>query len=175
MSWYAVYHRGEDGKHNEIAVKFGFSYTAFLFTWIWALTKRLYIVAFLSFLLGPITPMSIVFYILSAIPPPLWVTTGSKSLASFALNALPWVLAWSVQTYLGFNGNRMYRRKLEKINYSYLMTVCHRRNITRCYKPMLFNRMCFLIKNTNYSGLIPGALLSMAALWLSIHNLLPIR
>ncbi len=175
MSWYAVYHRGGEAKQKGVEVKFGFSYTAFLFTWIWALTRRLYLAAFLSFLLGPLTPMSIVFYILSAMPPPLWVTMGSKSFASFALNALPWILAWSVQTYLGFNGNRMYGRKLEKRNYSYLMAVCPSRNITRCYKPQLFNRMGFLENHMNYSCLIPGAVLSMAVLWLTIHDLLSVR
>lgn len=174
MTWYAIYKRVENRDQSDIEVKYGFSYPAFFFTWVWALSKRLYAVAFVSFLLGPLTPLSIVFCILSVMPPMLWVPTGSKSPESFVVNAVPLLSAWIVQVAMGFYGNAMYRKKLDEKNFICTTAVCHNRRIFRCYKSHLFRQIGIFAKRVNYSGLIPGVLLTAVVLWLAIHNLFPI-
>jgi hypothetical protein len=174
VTWYAIYKRVENRGQSDIEVKYGFSYPAFFFTWVWALSKRLYAVAFVSFLFGPLTPLSIVFCILSVMPPMLWVPTGSKNLESFVVNAVPLLSAWTVQVTMGFCGNVMYRKKLKKSSFICTTAVCRNRSISQCYKPHIFRQIVIFAKSMNYSGLVPGVLLSVVVLWLAVHDLFPV-
>lgn len=166
MSWYAVYHRGGGAKQKDVEVKFGFSYPAFFFTWAWALSKRLYLLALLSFIFGPLTIFSVIYYVICIIPPPLWAPTGSRV-------SLPLVLSWVVQVVLGFFGNEIHRTKLEQSGYSYRMAVCYSRNMSDCYC-IRINKLCIMARHGIYSGCISGVLLSLVTLWL-VLPIFPIK
>ena len=174
MAWYAIYQRVGKAERSDVEIKFGFSYSAFFFTWAWALSKRLYLLALLSFIFGPLTIFSAIYYIIYIIPPPLWVPTGSKTAVSFALNIAPFLLSWVVQVCLGFFGNELHRRMIEKNGYVFRMAACYNRNIVNCYERRTYN-LCIISGQGIYSGCISGALLSLTTLWLGIHNLFPIR
>ncbi len=136
-----------------------FSFTAFFFTWIWALTKRLWLVALISFLIGPLTPLSIIFYIISLLPPTLWEQVGSRTLSGFLINAALLLPSWSVQVFLGFYGVKLYRNKIAKQQTS--RTEIDR---TNSLNNMATLKRCLL-----------GLLLSGFSLYLYLHRLFPIH
>ena len=175
MAWYAVYRETGKAEPSVRMIKFGFSYPAFFFTWVWALSKRLYLLSLVSFIFGPLTPLSIVSYIILAMPSPLWVPTGTSSPTSCALSAAPLLLSWGVQVSLGFYGNKIYRNKLERKNYIFYNATCTNEVITGCYKHRFIDGFCMLGKRSIYSGCLSGVLLSSVALWLDIHKLFPIK
>jgi len=171
MAWYAIYRRV--GKAEHVEIKFGFSYPAFFFTWVWALSKQLYLLALLSFIFGSFTIFSVIYYVILIIPPPLWAPAGSRNIVSLALNDVPFILSWVVQVVLGFFGNEIHRTKLEQSGYSYRMAVCYNRDILDCCG-IRTNKLCIMARHGVYSGCISGALLSLVTLWL-VLPIFPIK
>jgi hypothetical protein len=89
MTWYAIYQQLGKTERCDVKIKFGFSYPAFFFTWIWAIYKRLYLLALLSFVFGILTPFSVFFYVISILPPLAWAPAdGTKNIVSFEVNIL---------------------------------------------------------------------------------------
>lgn len=177
MTWYAIYQQLGKTECCDVKIKFGFSYPAFFFTWIWAIYKRLYLLALLSFVFGILTPFSVFFYVISILPPLAWAPAdGTKNIVSFALNAVPLLLSWGTQVSLGFFGNKIYRINTEK-NKDFIlhMATHYNRGTINCYEKIFTSRFCLIIWHEVYSGCISGLLLSSVTLWVWMHNLFPIR
>ncbi len=136
-----------------------FSFTAFFFTWIWALTKRLWLVALIGFLIGTLTPLSIIFYIISLLPPLLWEQVGSRTLSGFLINTALLLPSWSMQVFLGFYGVKLYRKKIAKEQTSKIEV-----DRTDSLNSMVTLRRCFF-----------GLLLSGFSLYLYLNRLFPIH
>lgn len=158
MHYYDIYI--SPGAEKAIVVKHGFSYPAFFFTWVWAIRKKLYLVAVITLVIGLLTPISIVFVVLSFLPRLLFCPAriyGSQTSMYFITNAMPYVFMWTVQACYGFFGNKLYGRMLEKKKF----VLCG-----------YYQKKSFLGTCQAWGG---GIILSIAMLWLSIHNLFPIR
>jgi hypothetical protein len=104
MMTYMIYRNDVD----VVAVKDGFSYPGFFFTWIWAFVKKLWGVGIFFFLLNIMAFSSF-----------LWMT-HKASPAAYHLSAL-WITinftAWAPKAILGYFGNHLRGNKLIRQGY----------------------------------------------------------
>ena len=94
MRTYKIYRKDAE----VVAVKDGFSYPGFFFTWIWALVKRLWTVGLFFFLLN-----AFAFSIFEWISHKNFHAADHLSAGWVALNLSTWV----VKAFLGYYGNTL--------------------------------------------------------------------
>jgi hypothetical protein len=104
MRTYKIYRKDAE----VVAVKDGFSYPGFFFTWIWALVKRLWTVGLFFFLLN-----AFAFSIFEWISHKNFHAADHLSAGWVALNLSTWV----VKAFLGYYGNTLVSKKLLRLGY----------------------------------------------------------
>ena len=102
MKMYKVY--GNLNGNTE-AVKMGWSWSAFFFTWVWALGKRIWMLTTLT--TGALLLSLVLSFIAVAIEPEFAAKLSLEFLLIYA-----GYLALGFSTLMGFNGNQWYENKL---------------------------------------------------------------
>jgi hypothetical protein len=90
---------------NTEAVKMGWSWSAFFFTWMWALGKRIWMLTTLT--TGTLVLSLVLSFIAIAIEPEFATKLSLEFLLIYA-----GYLALGFSTLMGFNGNQWYENKL---------------------------------------------------------------